>query len=84
MEEKKIKPSQPLCLAYDTARKEIFEAITFYINKHSIPPFLAETIVSEALGQVKNAAKAERERAQEFYERQLKEYEAEKEGSENE
>ncbi len=78
------KPYKPLCLAHSEAKKEIFDAITLTINKHTLPLFLAELIVKEALDQVKNGAQKECAMAQQMYEQQIKEYEAETEGSGNE
>lgn len=78
-----VKPNKPLCLAHSEAKKEIFDAITSTINKHVLPLFLAEIIVKEALDQIKNGAQEERALAQQMYEQQIKEYEAETEGSGN-
>ena len=78
------KPYKPLCLSHSEAKKEIFDAITLTINKHTLPLFLAEIIVKEALEQIKNGAQQERAMAQQMYEQQIKEYEAETEGSGNE
>ena len=77
-------PNKPLCLTYPEAKKEIFDAITKTINEHNFPLFLAEIIVKDALEQIKNGAKTEYAMAQQMYEQQIKEYEAETEGSENE
>lgn len=78
------KPNKPLCLAHSEAKKEIFDAITKTINEHTLPLFLAEIIVKEALEQIKGGAQKERAIAQQMYEQQIKEYEAETERSENE
>lgn len=78
------KPYKPLCLAHNEAKKEIFDAITKTINEHTLPLFLAEIIVKEALDKIKDGAQTERAMAQQLYEQQIKEYEAETEGSENE
>lgn len=78
------KPYKPICLKYPEAKKEIFEAITKTINEHTLPFFLAEIIVEEALDGIKNGAQTERAMAQQMYEKQIKEYETETEGSGNE
>ena len=78
------KPYKPLCLVHKEAEEEILDAITQTINKHVLPLFLAEIIVKKALDQIKNGAQTERAMAQQMYEQQIKEYEAETEGSGNE
>lgn len=78
------KPYKPICLKYPEAKKEIFDAIAKTISEHTLPLFLAEIIVKEALDGIKKEAKTERAIAQQMYEQQIKEYEAENEGSGNE
>lgn len=78
------KPYKPICLKYPEAKKEIFDAIAKIITEHTLPLFLAEIIVEEALDGIKNGAQTERAMAQQMYEKQIKEYEVETEGSENE
>lgn len=78
------KPYKPICLKYPEAKKEIFDAIAKIITEHTLPIFLAEIIVKEALDEIKKEAQTERAMAQQMYEQQIKEYEAETERSENE
>jgi hypothetical protein len=77
------KPNKPLCLVYPEAKKEIFNAITLVINKHDLPLFLAKIIVSDALDQISIGAHKERVTAQQLYEKNIKEYEAETEVNTN-
>ena len=69
--------AKPLCLAYDEAKREIFDAITKSINSNNLPLFLAEIIVKDALEQIKNGAYSERAMAQQMYEQSEAEAEME-------
>lgn len=80
MEDKKnTKPKQPLCLTYESAKADIFKAITDHIKAYGLPLFLAEVIVADAHAQIKALAQNEKNKAAALYEKQLAEYEA-KEG----
>ena len=76
------KPKKPFCLEYDEAEGEIFSAVDEAAKK--IPFYLIEGILTNILHQVRANAKAEKVSAAKSYEKQIKEYEAETEGSENE
>lgn len=75
-------PTQPLCLALEEAKAEIFAAINMTAKKHELPFYLLEHIVNEAARQTSECAKNERESASREYERQL--FEFNKRGESNE
>ena len=60
-------PARPFCLEYEDARNEVFAAINTAIQNHSVPMFLMEGILREALHQVKSGAQAERAQALQEY-----------------
>lgn len=76
------KPQKPFCLEYDEAENKIFSAVSESAKK--VPFYLIEGILTNLLHQVRENAKAEKANAALLYEKQIKEYEAETEGSENE
>lgn len=68
-------PMKPLCLENEEAKKEIFDAINGVLDKKTVPLFLVENILREALERISAGAKQERERASAYYKKQLAEYE---------
>ena len=76
------KPKKPFCLEYDEAEGEIFSAVSESAKK--VPFYLIEGILTNLLHQVRENAKAEKVNAARAYEQQMKEYEAETEGSKDE
>ena len=78
------KPNKPFCLEYDEAENKIFSAVDESAKVNKIPFYLLEGILTNLLHQVRENAKAEKANAARSYEKQMKEYEAETEGSENE
>lgn len=70
------KPIPPLSLSFDTAKKEIFSCINSLIERHKMPLFLYESILTEALHQIQGGAATERQTAKEVFDKQLAEYEA--------
>lgn len=73
------RPIPPLSMVYDNTKKEIFSCINSLIERHKMPLFLYETILTEALHQIQGGAKNERQTAEEAYNKQLAEYEARRE-----
>lgn len=57
------KDKKPLCLELMDAKKDIFGVIDDYHQKHGIPFYLLESIVTDFARQVSNLANAEREKA---------------------
>ena len=78
------KLNKPFCLEYDEAENKIFSAVDESAKVNKIPFYLLEGILTNILHQVRENAKAEKANAARSYEKQMKEYEAETEGSENE
>lgn len=62
---------RPLCLEYTDAKNEIFSAVNSAIQKHGIPLFLMENIITEVYYQVREGAKAEIQNANTAYQKQL-------------
>lgn len=75
LKEHQTQPKRPFCMEYELAKSDIFKAINKAIEERSIPMFLVEGIVSEALHQVKEGARIEVGNAKKDYERQCAEYE---------
>lgn len=73
MDKEKKKIERPLCLELNDAKREIFESITTIANKRNIPCFLLQSILFEALTQIKNGANNELEQANILYQRQITE-----------
>lgn len=69
-------PIVPLSVVYDNAKKEIFSCINSLIERHQMPLFLYETILTEALHQIQGGAATERNTALALYDKQLAEYNA--------
>lgn len=74
MEPDKTIPVRPFCLEYTDAKTEVFNAISSAMKKYSIPFFLMDNILSEALHQVKEGVKAELQSAADSYQRKMDEY----------
>lgn len=70
----KAEPIRPFCLEYADAKNEVFAAVNAAMGKHHVPLFLMETILSEALYQVKEGAKVEFQNATDSYQRQMNEF----------
>ena len=70
----KTEPVRPFCLEYADAKNEVFSAINSAMKKHNVPMFLMENIISEALYQVKEGAKAEIQNATDSYQKQMDEF----------
>lgn len=68
------KPERLLCLELESAKQEIFRAISVSASEHNIPNFLLEGILLEALSQVREGKRTEIETAEKIYQRQLDEY----------
>lgn len=69
----KAEPIRPFCLEYIDAKNEVFTAINGAMQKHNIPLFLMESILSEAFYQVKEGAKTEIQNARDTYRKQVEE-----------
>lgn len=70
----KAEPIRPFCLEYADAKNEVFAAVNGAMQKHNVPLFLMENILSEALHQVREGAKAEIQTASESYQAQMEEF----------
>ncbi len=81
MEKPKLKtpPARPFRLEYEDAKTEIFSAISGAAKRHNIPYFLLDGIITEVLYQVKDGARDEAHDAEFIYQRQLEQYNKEKE-----
>ena len=69
----KANPIRPFCLEYTDAKKEVFCTINNSSRKHNVPMFLMESILTEALYQVREAARVEVENANTLFKTQLDE-----------
>ena len=56
------------------AKAEVFAAVNGAMQKHNVPLFLMENILSEALYQVREGAKAEIQNATDSYQKQMDEF----------
>lgn len=70
----KAEPIRPFCLEYADAKAEVFAAVNGAMQKHNVPLFLMENILSEALYQVREGAKAEIQNATDSYQKQMDEF----------
>lgn len=70
-------PIRPLCLEFEDAKNEAFTAINNIIQKHRLPLSFMESILTEALYQVKDGARTELAAAERMYQQQLAEAAAE-------
>jgi hypothetical protein len=66
-------PTRPLCLGLEDAENEITMAIEQASNKHGLPCYLIEPIVSRILTRLQSGKKIELENAKREYEKQLEE-----------
>lgn len=80
MEQKKAKPQIPFALRYEEADKKIFNAVNESAKVNRIPYYLLEEILVNILHQVRENAQIELENERALYEKQLAEYEEQKEG----
>lgn len=81
MDKKTDKPGRPLCLELQEARADIFGVIKKVAEDRHLPWYLIEPIVSDAAKQVSENARQERQTAAAMYEKQLKEFEQDKDRS---
>lgn len=70
----KTEPIRPFCLEYADAKAEVFATINAAMQKHNVPLFLMENILTEALHQVREGAKAEIQNATDSYQKQMDEF----------
>lgn len=70
----KTEPIRPFCLEYADAKNEVFGVINAAMQKHNVPLFLMENILTEALHQVREGAKAEIQNATDSYQKQMDEF----------
>ena len=70
----KTEPIRPFCFEYADAKAEVFAAVNGAMQKHNVPLFLMENILSEALHQVREGAKAEIQNATDSYQKQMDEF----------
>ena len=70
----KAEPIRPFCLEYADAKNEVFAAVNGAMQKHNVPLFLMENILSEALHQVREGAKTEIQNATDSYQKQMDEF----------
>lgn len=75
----KTEPIRPFCLEYADAENEIFAAINNAMAKHNVPMFLMESILAKAYREVRDGAKNEMQNASVAYQKQLEQYNKEKE-----
>lgn len=73
-------PKLPLCVAYEEAKNEIFDAINRTMRTYNVPLFLYEIILKEAHRQMQSGANNERQTSKETYDKQLAEYEKQETG----
>lgn len=73
MNKRNKNPVRPFALEYQDAKNEIVKAINNASQRHGVPFFLIETLLSEMLSGVQRNAEVERESALRMYERQLAE-----------
>ena len=66
-------PTRPLCLEFEDAKNEAFNAINNILKKHNLPMFLMEVILDDALRQVRGGVRNELTEAERFYQQQLEE-----------
>lgn len=66
-------PVRPFCLEYQDAKNEVFTSVNNAVRKHNVPFYLMENILSEALHQVREGAKAEIQQATDSYKKQIDE-----------
>lgn len=71
-------PARPFRLEYEDAKREIFSAVSTAAERHNIPYFLLDGIITEVLYQVKDGARDEKTNAEIIYQKQLSEYEKSK------
>ncbi len=70
----RAEPIRPFCLAFADAKTEVFDCINATMKKHGIPPYLMESILTEAMHQARAVANNEIQRARETYQRQMEEF----------
>lgn len=73
-----IPPTRPFRLEFEDAKREIFSAVSTAAERHNIPYFLLDGIITEVLYQIKDGARDEKTNAEMIYQRQLSEYEKSK------
>jgi len=67
-------PIRPLSLNYADAKNDFFLAINRILLQYSIPMFVMESLLSDALYQAKEKAKIEMQNEEAAYQRQMAEY----------
>lgn len=78
MKTQTTQPSRPFRLEYEDAKREIFSAVSTAAERHNIPYFLLDGIITEVLYQIKDGARDEKTNAEIIYQKQLSEYEKSK------
>lgn len=73
------KPTRPLALEIEDAKKELSAFIEQLSAKHGLPCYLLELLMSDVLGKLQNGKHVELENAQRSYEQKLEEYKIAKE-----
>ena len=67
-------PIKPISLEYVAAKNKIITSINDAINKHKLPYFFVEEILTNILTSVKNEAKRERDLALAKYQQEMVEF----------
>jgi hypothetical protein len=73
------KPTRPLCLELEDARKELYTLVNNLSTVRQIPFYLLESIVADIYRDVKELSNTERIKATERYKQQMEEYQKGKE-----
>lgn len=68
------KPTRPLALEIEDAKKELSASVEQISAKHGLPCYLLELLVSDVLAKLQNGKHIELEKAQRSYEQKLAEW----------